>query len=244
MFVRFILPGVLTAVIAYLLGSISFSIIITQKFSHIDVREVGSGNAGATNVLRAAGKRASALTFLLDFAKCAAAMGIGVLLFSAFANISVVTPTTHLSRQFGLYVGGIFCLLGHVFPVYFGFRGGKGVVTCAAMITMIDWRAALIGITIFIVLLICTRIVSLSSILTLLCHPIVTYLLTYYSDYRQGFLCRFKDVPFSFVISNTVFAALLAVVVLLTHIPNIRRILKGQEKKIKFRRTVRLKDKE
>ena len=234
MFYRFILPGFLTAIEAYLLGSISFSIIITRKFASVDVRSVGSGNAGATNVLRAAGKKASALTFLLDFSKCVVAMFLGSFLFRLFAGFCEETATTPLSHYFGLFMGGIFCLLGHIYPLYFQFRGGKGVVTCAAMIAIIDWRVFLIGITLFLLIVLITRMVSLGSIIAMTLYPVVTFLITYFGDYKQLFWSRHEAIPFSFVIASTVFACVLTIVILLTHIPNIKRIIKGTESKINF----------
>ena len=117
----FVLPGLGVAVIAYLLGSLSFSIILTRIFkNHEDIRSYGSGNAGATNVLRSVGKGAAALTFLLDFLKCVVAVVVGKLIFGYVATQLGVGDT---AAQYGAFIAGFACLLGHVFPVYFGFRG-------------------------------------------------------------------------------------------------------------------------
>ena len=141
-FMSAVLPAILTMVISYLLGSINSSIIFTKLFSHEDIREMGSGNAGTTNVLRSVGKRTAACTFAFDFIKGVLAVFIGRLLFQYFA---AAYPLAGVSSwefvQYGAYLAGIFCVLGHDFPVFFGFRGGKGVLTSWSIILLIDWRA-------------------------------------------------------------------------------------------------------
>ena len=132
-----ILPLLLSALVGYLLGSISFAILLTKAFAHEDVRAHGSGNAGATNVLRVAGKKASALTFLLDFCKCVASVLVGYFLVKHACVANGVDPEM---ARLGMYAAGFCCMIGHMYPLYFGFRGGKGVVTTAAMMLLLDWR--------------------------------------------------------------------------------------------------------
>ena len=120
-----ILPLLLSALVGYLLGSISFAILLTKAFAHEDVRAHGSGNAGATNVLRVAGKKASALTFLLDFCKCVASVLVGYFLVKHACVANGVDPEM---ARLGMYAAGFCCMIGHMYPLYFGFRGGKGIL--------------------------------------------------------------------------------------------------------------------
>ena len=145
-FEALILPLLLVAAAGYLLGSISFAIILTRVFAHEDVRSHGSGNAGATNVLRVAGKKASALTFLCDFLKCALSVAIG---YYALHFICLANGIDPVLARLGMYAAGFCCIIGHMYPLYFGFRGGKGVVTAAAMILLLDWRVFLICFAFF-----------------------------------------------------------------------------------------------
>ena len=114
-----ILPLLLSARVGYLLGSISFAILLTKAFAHEDVRAHGSGNAGATNVLRVAGKKASALTFLLDFCKCVASVLVGYFLVKHACVANGVDPEM---ARLGMYAAGFCCMIGHMYPLYFGFR--------------------------------------------------------------------------------------------------------------------------
>ena len=230
--VQFILPGIVVAVVAYLLGSLSFSIILTRIFkNHADIRSYGSGNAGATNVLRSVGKKAAALTFLLDFLKCVVAVLVGKLVFGYFAG---VYGAPDVVIQYGAFIAGFACLLGHVFPIYFGFRGGKGVVTSAAMMALIDWRVFLIVLLVFIITFAAQKIVSLGSVLGAAVYPVATFLVTFFFDYRMQFLSMVSDATLSYVIASTVFALLIGLTVIILHRANIKRLLAGEEKRISF----------
>src|SRR5574344_412471 len=128
----------LAAIPAYLLGSINSAVIITKIVSGKDIRSMGSGNAGFTNVLRAVGKGPAIATIICDFLKGVIAVLIGGMIFS-----TVVTNNAILSNEYiaaGKYIAGVCCILGHSYPLYFHFKGGKGVVTSAALILMADWR--------------------------------------------------------------------------------------------------------
>lgn len=223
-FQDFLLPGALIAVISYLLGSVSFSIIITKIFSHgLDVRTVGSGNAGATNVYRAAGMVPSALTFLFDFAKCALSVELGKIIFQYVCSQN--SAPVWIVR-YGGYIAGLACLIGHIYPLYFKFKGGKGVVTCAAMMVLIDWRVFLINFAIFLIVFFLSKIISLSSIVGVGLYPITTFFLTYFMDYRVG------TISMVGVITGTVITFLIGAVIIAKHKPNIQRLLNGTEKKI------------
>lgn len=203
---------VVTAVIAYLLGSVNFSIIITEKFLGTDVRTKGSGNAGATNVLRSYGKLPAAVTFIGDFVKCIVAVYLAILMAQLFG----LDP---FYIQFIKYVGGICCIFGHIYPLYFHFKGGKGVTSLAAVVLMIDWRFFVIGISLFILIVLITRYVSLGSVLAAGSIPVCALVFGLVENN-------------SHVILNTVLCAILVSVVIIKHHANIVRLVKGQESKI------------
>ena len=164
-----------TVVIGYLVGSVSFSIIFTRLFDKKDIRTMGSGNAGFTNVLRSVGKLPSILTFIFDFAKGLLAVYLGMLIFQASGAPFIV-------KQCGIYLAGVACILGHVFPLYFHFKGGKGVLTSAALILIIDWRIFLIVVGVFLIVFLISKIISLASISAAVSLPIGTFLVTYFAE--------------------------------------------------------------
>lgn len=222
-----ILPILLSGLIGYLLGSVSFAVILTKMFVKDDVRNHGSGNAGATNVLRVAGKKASALTFLLDFLKCAASVVIGYLILMHFASKYGMDPSF---SRLGMYAAGFMCIMGHMYPLYFGFRGGKGVVTTSAMMFMLDWRVFLICAVVFFSTFFWKKIVSLSSICAAAIYPFATFAIAYFVDFCSG------GFGVSYVVMATSVAALCGVVVIVKHRENIKRLLKGEEKPISFKK--------
>ena len=167
-----ILPLLLSALVGYLLGSISFAILLTKAFAHEDVRAHGSGNAGATNVLRVAGKKASALTFLLDFCKCVASVLVGYFLVKHACVANGVDPEM---ERLGMYAAGFCCMIGHMYPLYFGFRGGKGILSGGTIVLMLDWRVALVAWGLFVVLWLSTKYVSLGSIAATASMPVTTF---------------------------------------------------------------------
>ncbi|MBQ1717405.1 MAG: glycerol-3-phosphate acyltransferase, partial [Ruminococcus sp.] len=132
----------LTAVIAYLIGSVNPAVIVTKIWTKgkKDIRDMGSGNAGFTNVLRSVGKVPAIITIVCDALKCVAAVLIGGLLFTLIAGDSAVSPQV---INVGKYIAGIFCIIGHSYPLYFHFKGGKGVVSSAALMLTEDWRVFL-----------------------------------------------------------------------------------------------------
>lgn len=229
-----ILPLALTAVIGYLLGSISFAILLTRLFAgKADVRNFGSGNAGATNVLRVAGKKASALTFVLDFLKCGASVLIGYCILYYVCSKHAIMPEM---AKLGMYAAGFMCIIGHMFPLYFGFRGGKGVVTTAAMMLILDWRVFLICFAVFCILFAWKKTVSLSSIVGCGLYPFVTFAVTYFLDCKDSPLHMGGTLPFGFVIVATVVAGLIGLTVIVKHRANIKRIIAGEEKPISFKK--------
>lgn len=217
-------PLLLAAAAGYLLGSISFAILLTRAFTKEDVREHGSGNAGATNVMRVAGPAASGLTFLMDFIKCAISVAIGYLILRYMAGAE-----PELARV-GMYAAGYFCMIGHMHPLYFGFRGGKGVVTAAAMMVLLDWRVFLIVFAVFLILFLWKRIISLGSIACAVVYPFVTFGITYGVDFLVG------EAPLFSAILATLVALLMGVTVIWKHRANIGRLIRGEEKPISFKK--------
>lgn len=220
---------VLTAVVAYLLGSVSFSILFTRKFdNHADIRTMGSGNAGFTNVLRSVGRLPAVFTLLGDFSKCIIAVLIGRLIFQYFSADVVASFAV---MQYASYLAGFSCLMGHIYPCYFGFRGGKGVLTSIAMILILDWRIFLIVLATFLIVFFSSKIISLSSIIGAIIFPISTFLVTFFIDYRSEAAFA-HGCTLSYVLITTAIATLIAAVVIMKHSANIKRILAGTEKKI------------
>ena len=135
LFQTFALPVLAIMIVSYLLGSISFSIIFTKMFSKEDIRTMGSGNAGTTNVLRSVGKRAAILTFVFDILKCV----ISVLLAKYILEyICAASNAPFYIVNYGIYLAGFCCSIGHMYPIFFKFKGGKGVVTVATMAALAD----------------------------------------------------------------------------------------------------------
>lgn len=192
------------AVIAYLLGSLNFGVIISKYKYHEDIRTFGSGNAGMTNMLRTYGKGAGILTLVLDMLKAVLSVLIAVL----------------LAGQDGGYCAMVFCMLGHMFPLYFHFKGGKGVAVAAASILCLEPLAFLVMVVVFAAVVAITKYVSLGSVMAALLYPLFLnrlYLLLHGSD------------PGIFVSGASLIAALLVVIM---HRENIRRLLAGKEAKL------------
>lgn len=217
----------LTAVGAYLLGSCSFAILVTKWFSHEDIRQYGSGNAGATNVLRSQGKLPALLTTLGDLGKSAASVLLGYWLVHYALSLTGYENTAAYEVA-GTYLAGLFCMIGHLYPLYFGFRGGKGVMTTLGMMLILDWRAALCCLAIFILLVLIWRMVSLGSVIAVSFLPLFTVLFAHYVDGQQS------EAMLWFCGGMT---GLIALIVILKHLPNIRRILNGTENKFSFKKS-------
>ncbi|MBR0336835.1 MAG: glycerol-3-phosphate acyltransferase, partial [Ruminococcus sp.] len=171
----------LTAVIAYLIGSVNPAVIVTKIWTKgkKDIRDMGSGNAGFTNVLRSVGKVPAIITIVCDALKCVAAVLIGGLLFTLIAGDSSVSPQV---INVGKYLAGIFCILGHSFPLYFHFKGGKGVVSAAALMLTEDWRVFLMVLATFLILFLISKIISLGSIAGAVLYGPYTFIATFLFD--------------------------------------------------------------
>ena len=190
-------------VVPYFLGSINFGIIISKLFHGEDIREYGSGNAGMTNMLRTYGKRDAAITLIGDALKAVVAVILGRILF----GIS------------GGYVAGLTCILGHAFPCYYKFKGGKGVVVTAATIAVIDWRIFLVLLGIFILVVAFSKYISLGSVCGMLVFPL---------------LVQVWDRGLSI---NVLLSCLISALVIFLHRGNIKRIYNGTESKLSLSKT-------
>jgi acyl phosphate:glycerol-3-phosphate acyltransferase len=193
---------------AYLLGSIPTSVWIGQMFYGVDVREHGSGNAGATNTFRVLGARAGVPVLIIDILKGFAAVKLVLL--------TNMDPEGHAWVNFKIALA-IAALLGHIFPVFVGFRGGKGVATLLGGVIAIAPLSAAAGVAIFILVLASTRYVSLSSMLAGISFPFTVIL--------------FYNSPAP---SLMVFSVFVAVLLIITHKKNIQRLLKKQESRFDF----------
>ena len=208
-----VLASILSAAAAYLLGSVSFAIVVSKSLYHQDVRQFGSGNAGMTNILRTYGKKAAALTLAGDFLKGVTAVLISRLIFAAMG----------VTLFDGAYVGGLFAILGHLYPVYFGFRGGKGILTSIGIIAVINPLVFLGLLIIGLPLIFLTKIVSVGSLAGAVCYPFLTLLV----DFWQGGV-SWLDFSFSLVI---------ALLVIWMHRSNIKRLLNGTENRFGSKKT-------
>ncbi|MBQ8140843.1 MAG: glycerol-3-phosphate 1-O-acyltransferase PlsY [Clostridia bacterium] len=197
----------------YLLGSMNFAIIISKKRYKADIRSFGSGNAGATNMMRTFGKAAAGLTFLGDALK---AFVSGMIGYAAMG-------------QYGVYIAGLFCILGHMFPVYYKFKGGKGVVTAAISILMCNPLVFLILFVIFVLIVLATRYISLASVMCMLLYPVV--------------LDRIEKLLNGATGAYVIIALINAVLVIFMHRENIKRLIQGKENKFSFKKSVKAEDK-
>ncbi|MBQ9298331.1 MAG: glycerol-3-phosphate 1-O-acyltransferase PlsY [Clostridia bacterium] len=202
------LTYIVVAIIAYCLGSISFSVIISKKMAGFDVREKGSKNAGSTNVLRTVGKKAAAITLVCDILKGV----ISVLIAYAIGNIVNGVDIALLVQ-----LAGIFAVVGHTFPVFFKFKGGKGVATALGVILVVNWQIGLICLVFAILIMALTKIVSLGSMGAAILFPVLTLFI--HTNYI---------VPGSYII----FGIILAVFIVYNHRANIKRLANGTENKL------------
>ena len=218
------------AVVAYLCGSISSAILITRAVSNQDIRDVGSGNAGMTNVLRTLGSRPAVWTTLGDVGKSVVAAWLGgVLLAWGWSNMLTrcgepPVLSDEQARMAGQYIAGLFCTLGHTFPVFFGFRGGKGVLVGLGMLIVTDWRVALAVVVVFITVVALSRMVSLGSLCGAATAIPATWLFRWLVDGEST-----GTIVFAVVMVTAVVAILF-----IMHHGNIQRIAGGCERKLSF----------
>lgn len=204
---------IIIGIIAYAIGSISFSVIFSKKIAGFDVREKGSGNAGSTNVLRTVGKKAAALTLVCDILK-----GIVTILMA----IVVGNIVKDVDKALLVQIASIAVVIGHTFPIFFGFKGGKGVATSLGVLLLVNWQIGLICLVFALVIMALTRMVSAGSILAAILFPVLTLFIG--QDY--------------YVVSGNyfIFSVIMALIVAFNHRTNISRILSGTENKLSFKK--------
>lgn len=190
--------------IPYLIGSINPAIIFSKLFYHEDIRSYGSGNAGTTNTLRTYGKKMAALIFVLDLVKAALGIAVGSII---------------LTRSIGGAIAALFVVLGHMFPIYYKFKGGKGVACTAICILILSPAAFPILLAVFILIAALTRFISLGSIICAMLFPFMNYV--FYPE--EGFI--------------TLSAFVIGAMVVFMHRENIKRLLAGKESKFSFKKT-------
>ncbi len=214
----FALAFILIAFFSYILGSLNFGVILSKRFEKDDVRTHGSGNAGTTNMLRNYGKKLAAFTILGDMVKVAVAIGLSLLIIKMMHSDENQLPSLFYDTMFIKSFSGFFCVLGHIFPCFFNFKGGKGVATAGGMVFVIDWRIALILLAVFAVVVIATKYVSLGSIIMAVLYPVFIYLF-------------YKSIPL------TLIAAVFTVIVVIAHRGNIKKLMSHTENKINFKKS-------
>ena len=200
----FALPA-LVAVLSYLLGCINGAIATSHIFYHDDVRRHGSGNAGLTNFYRNYGAKCAPMVIAFDMLKAVGAVLLGNYFLGYLLGWGAA----------GKYFGALFCVIGHMFPVFYGFKGGKGILCSGTLLLLLDWRIALVGWGAFVVLWLTTRYVSLGSVSAAAVFPVMTHVV-------------FGDA------FATAFSVLIAALVLFAHRENIKRLLNGTENKFRF----------
>ena len=204
---------IIIALIAYAIGSVNFSVIISKKTAGFDVREKGSGNAGSTNMLRSVGKKAAVLTLICDILKGVVSIGIAILI----GNIFKIEEGAILVQ-----ISAISVVIGHTFPIFYGFKGGKGVATSLGILLIVNWQIGLICLVFALVLMVLTRMVSLGSCSAAVLYPILTLFIKDYYIVQNGG-------------SYFIFSIILAVIVLFNHRENIKRLMNGTESKISLK---------
>lgn len=205
---------IIVGIVAYLIGSVSFSVIISKKMAGFDVREKGSGNAGTTNVLRSVGKKAAILTLICDVLK-----GVLAVLVAYIAGNIVKEG---VDRALLIQIAGLLVVVGHTFPIFFGFKGGKGIATALGVLLITNWNIGLICLVFALVLMALTKMVSLGSISAAILFPVLILLMPHTAYLVDG--------------NYVIYSILMAVLVVFNHRANVKRLLNGTENKLDFKK--------
>ena len=206
---------IIMALIAYAIGSINFSVIFSRKFAGFDIRDKGSGNAGSTNMLRSVGKKAAAITLVCDILKGIVPIVIAYILGRIWKDTNGALL---------VQIAAICVVIGHTYPIFFEFKGGKGVATSLGVLICINWQIGLLCLVFALVIMAVTRMVSAGSVTAAILYPVLTL---------------FNVGEKFFIVSGNyfVFSIILAVIVIFNHRENIKRILEGKENKLSFKKT-------
>lgn len=213
----FSLASLIAALIGYLLGSIPFGLILTKLGGYGDIRSIGSGNIGATNVLRTGNKKLAIATLLLDGMKGAVAIFIVKQFMPDSSTLDCVTLGGCGYSQSAIYLAtlitALFALLGHIFPVWLKFKGGKGVATGLGILLALSWPTGLAAAATWLITAFLSRLSSLSALVAVSLSPVFAYVFS--NDTQLSMLC-----------------AVMSIIIIAKHHSNIKRLLKGEEPKI------------
>lgn len=209
-------------VLSYLLGSISFAVIISEHFTHKDIRNMGSGNAGMTNVMRVVGAKAGIITFVLDCLKGVVASLVAK--YFVFDYLYSITNEWWLAPSYWGYICGLCCLIGHMYPIFFKFKGGKGVATTGGIMIACSPFVFLIGISVFLIVFLISRTVSLSSM-----SAGIALIVSLFFFYDKISLPYAKTIQILLLV-------LIVALVFVKHKDNIIRIVKGEEKPLEVKK--------
>ena len=201
------------AILSYLLGSLNFGVILSNTVKKEDVRDSGSGNAGTTNMMRTYGKTLGLLTIAGDILKVMVAIWIAFKIMDVEELKVTLDNASDYPQVVLKSFAGLFAVLGHIFPCFFKFKGGKGVATSGGMVIMIDWRIALILLVIFALTILITKYVSLGSILMAVFYPV--FIGIFYKD-----------------IILVLIAMVFTIIVVVAHRENVKRLINHTENKI------------
>lgn len=205
---------IIIAIIAYAIGSINFSVLISRKMAGFDVREKGSGNAGTTNMLRSVGKKAAVITLLCDILKGVVSIGIALIAGNIVKNVD---------KAVLVQIAGILVVVGHTFPIFFEFKGGKGVATSLGVIMMINWKIGLICLVFALAIMAFSKMVSMGSVGAAILFPVLTLFID------TNFIVEASGMKYF------IFSVILAAIVIFNHRANIKRIASGTENKLSFK---------
>ena len=204
-----------TVVFSYLFGSLNSAILVCKIWKHKDIRDYGSNNAGLTNVLRVFGKGPALATLIFDLIK-----GVVAVVICRLIVTNAMDVTFFGDDKFIGYLAGFIVMLGHIFPVFYGFHGGKGVLLAATTLLTIDPLTCALSVGVFILLVVFTKYVSVGSIAAAISYPIFTFIV-------QMFIIKYPEGA----IPDTIVAAMIGAVIVYMHKPNIQRLMNGTENK-------------
>lgn len=217
---KYVFAVLIASALGYFLGSLNFSIIIVKIMTGKDIREMGSNNAGLTNTYRCTGKTCALLTLVGDVLKGVLAVTLAMMFCSMF-GAGIKGDTQYIG-----YIAGIGAVMGHIFPIYYGFKGGKGVLAGASAFIMINPKVLVAILAIFIVILAISKYVSLASIFASAYCPIAVFAMSHIVD----------GCSVGASIAYTLLSAVMAGTIIWRHKPNIDRLIAGTENKFVFRK--------
>ncbi len=213
--VKLIISLVISAVVSYLMGGLNSAIISVKLLEGEDIRKHGSGNAGLTNTLRCFGKVPAICTLVGDLLK-----GVIAVLISKYVILALIVPELEFTAFIG-YFSGIFCILGHIFPIYYGFKGGKGVLVSSSILLVVDPVCFCIIIPFFVLMVILTKYVSVSSMTAAAVYPFLTFALQYFA----------YNWEFNHALTDALLVVVTSIILIYMHKENIQRLKNGTENK-------------